>query len=388
MGLLSYLFGWGENSSTFTNYAQNYNGTGHSSTKNNWLAATDDCDYNDASITVYDYDGNPLELGQCDEKASGGEGIVYTYAANPKFLIKIYKSETLEDENKMRDIRRRIQDMSRISALSGANFLAWPVLPVFNEQQQIIGFVMRKCEGFSFLALRGPAYINKYFPNWDRYDLAKVALDYVEKVQELVKHKVFINDFNPSNFLVDKNGKVSFIDCDSFQIPASSGDVNISKTYYASHVAPELLRDKSLLNHPRNIHHLEFGVAITVFQILMCGLHPYNYCDPSHKSSCGSPDENLLKGRCPLGKGSGCKLPQGGWYNLWSYLTASLKSSFISTFRKEEGYDNPAQRVSLKNLAAELRKFIFVMEQDHLRRQLLPKQAKSSVDKRVKKYNF
>ena len=88
------------------------------STKNNWLAATTDNDCSSIATTVYDPDGNPLQLGDRDEKASGGEGIVYTYAADPKFLIKVYKPETLNDQVKMREIRQRIQDMVRISAAS------------------------------------------------------------------------------------------------------------------------------------------------------------------------------------------------------------------------------------------------------------------------------
>ena len=351
-------------------------------TTNNWFAAAADNDNNSVMTTVYDGTGKPLQLGDRDEKASGGEGIVYTYAANPKFLIKVYKSETLNDQVKMREIRQRIQDMVRISALANCDFLAWPLMPVFDSKQQIIGFVMRKCEGTSLLALRGPANIKRNFPQWDRADLAKIALDYVEKMKKLAACNVLVNDFNPSNFLVDKNGKVSFIDCDSFQIPSSRGGVNITTTYFASHVAPELLKDKSKLNCPRNIHHVEFGTALIVFHILMCGLHPYNYYDPSHKSACGTPDENLLKGRCPLGKGSGCRIPQGGWFNLWSYLTYEIKDAFISTFRKEEGHSNPDKRVDLDQLERELRKLLFEMKRDCTRRELLPQTAKPSTDYR------
>ena len=391
MSIWTMLFGSTKNSqqpvSSFNLVSSNWSSKGVS-TKNNWLAATAGDARNSVAVTVYDPDGKPLQLGDRDEKASGGEGIVYTYAANPKFLIKVYKTETLNNQVKMREIRQRIQDMVRISALAKCNFLAWPLMPVFDSKQQIIGFVMRKCEGASLLALRGPANIKKNFPHWDRADLAKTALDYVEKMKKLAACNVLVNDFNPSNFLVDKNGKVSFIDCDSFQVPSSNGGVNITKTYFASHVAPELLKDKSKLNCPRNIHHVEFGTALTVFHILMCGLHPYNYYDSSHKSACGTPDENLLKGRCPLGKGSGCLIPQGGWFNLWSYLTGSLKGAFISTFRKEEGHSNPDRRASLDLLEMELRKLLFEMKRDRARCELLPTTAKPSTDLRNPQNSF
>ena len=112
-----------------------------------------------------------------------------------------------------------------------------------------------------------------------------------------------------------------------------------------------------------------------VFHILMCGLHPYTYFDPAHKSACGTPDENLIKGRCPLGNGSDCQMPPGNWYNLWSHLTWSLKKAFITTFR--DGHANPSSRTTLEQLEAELKKMLFVMDQDSTRRDLMPRTAKA-----------
>lgn len=345
----------------------------------NWFDAADDSSSNDdENRTVYDLNGNPLQLGSREVKGSGGEGVVYSLPSNPKFLIKLYKGSTLGDDDKMSEIRKRIEDMVSIQALSQEKFVAWPIMPVANDNYEIIGFVMRKCEGVSFLAFRGPSSIKKHFPGWNRLDLVNVALDYVIKLKKLVKAGVLVNDFNPSNFLVTKDKKVSFIDCDSYQIPSASGGVNVSKTYFASHVAPEILKNKSLLNKPRNIHQVEFGAALTVFQILMCGLHPYNFYDPQHKKACGTPDENLLKGFCPLGKGAGCLLPQGGWYNLWSYLTCSLKEQFINTFKKELGHSDPTKRVSLDDLEVELNKLRTVMLKDKSRLSLCPTKPKSS----------
>ncbi|MBQ6471844.1 MAG: hypothetical protein IJJ33_07665 [Victivallales bacterium] len=133
-----------------------------------------------------------------------------------------------------------------------------------------------------------------------------------------------------------------------------------------------------LLAQPRNIHHVEFGAALTVFNILMCGLHPYSYFDPTRKSACGTPDENLKKGRCPLGTGSDCKLPRGNWYNLWSHLTYNLKSSFIQTFRN--GHHNPSQRATLATLEDNLAELLHVMKKDPVRLELNPTKAKTKID--------
>ena len=200
-------------------------------------------------------------------------------------------------------------------------------------------------------------------------------MDYVKKIQLLAANKVFINDFNPANFLVNDRCEVSFIDCDSFQAPSKNG-VHVTKTFFPSHTAPELLKNKTLLEQPRTIHQVEFGAALTVFNILMCGLHPYNYCTPGHKSACGTPDENLMRGRCPLGIGADCQLPLGGWRNLWSWLTYSLKGFFITMFK--DGHSNPAVRPTLKQLQSELEILLTRMAKDPERTELEPKQAKST----------
>lgn len=329
-------------------------------------------------VDAYDMNGNRLELGAREYKTSGGEGAVYSFPKNPRVLVKIYKKSKLETPDKKRAIHARIIDMAGNNKISNQANMAWPLMPVFDANKNVIGFAMRKCEGNSLLALRGPANIRKHFPTWNRRNLVETALDFVQKVKLLANNGVLINDFNPANFLVDAKGRVSFIDCDSYQVPAARGGVHISRTYYPSYSAPELIRKQSLLGQPRNIHHVEFGVALIVFHIVMCGLHPYTYFDPTHQSDCGTPDENLLKGRCPLGIGAGCKMPPGNWYNLWSHLTCSLKTAFITTFR--DGHNDLNRRITLDQWEAELKKMLHVMDQDPVREDLNPQTAKPRGD--------
>lgn len=328
-------------------------------------------------VDAYDMQGKRLELGIREYKTSGGEGAVYSFPSNPRVLVKIYKSSKLENQNKKSAIHARIMDMAGNGKLTNQTGMAWPLMPVLDANRNVIGFAMRKCEGNSLLALRGPANIQKFFPGWTRRNLVETALDFVQKVKLLANQGVLINDFNPANFLVDAKGRVSFIDCDSYQVPAARGGVHISRTYYPSYSAPELIRTQSLLGQPRNIHHVEFGTALIVFHILMCGLHPYTYFDPSHKSDCGTPDENLLKGRCPLGSDADCRIPPGIWFKLWSHLTYSLKREFITTFR--DGHGNPNCRTSLAQWEAELKKMLHVMDQDPAREKLVPQTAKQRV---------
>lgn len=323
-----------------------------------------------STLNIYDTNGSRLALGEQEYRTSGGEGAVYAFPANPKVLIKIYKGETLADPKKALAIRNRIQDMTRNGTLSRMDWLGWPIMPVFDEKKDIVGFAMRACTGKSLMSLCGPVTVMKNFPAWNRRNLVETALDFVQKLKLLASHRVMVNDFNPANFLVDGTGKVSFLDCDSFQVPASSGRTHISHTHFPSYSAPELLKDPSLLAAPRTIHQVEFGAALIVFHIIMCGLHPYSHCDPG---KCNTPEDNLLSGHCPLGKGADCGIPDG-WYNLWSYLSFKLKDAFIATFRN--GHSDPAARTTLARLEAELKRMLFVIDKNPGRDELMPKTAK------------
>ncbi len=323
---------------------------------------------------VYDLNGNLLQLGTKDEKASGGEGTVYTMPSHSSVMIKLYKDSTLHDAVKMKEIKKRVEAMTNLSACTNAKHLAWPLLPVADDKKQMIGFAMRACSGESFRSLGSVAGITKAFPKWDRLQLAETALDFVVKVRELAKNGVMINDFNPCNFLVDQNCRVSMIDCDSYQIPDQNGNPLITHTYFASHVAPELRKNPKLMNLPRDIHHVEFGVAIVVFGLVMCGLHPYSFSDPSNRRKIGTPEENLLKGHCPFAPGSKLKFPKAPhdeWANLWSWLPTSLQDAFVATFC--DGHSTPVRRASLGQLESALHDTVQVMRNEPQACELMPK---------------
>ena len=345
----------------------------------NWAKLTGKDD-EPTTRTVYDPQGVALKLGARDAKASGGEGVVYTYPANPKILVKIYKTKKLADPAKKAETAARLNAMLANKACAKMAGVAWPLMPVFDKQKNMVGFVMRACKGVPFQSLfAGPKSVQAKFPNWTRRELALTALAFVKRCHELAEAGVFVNDFNPANFLVDEQCNVSFIDTDSYQLRDSHGKTLLTHTYFPSHAAPELLTDPSALKRPRTIEQVCFSSAILAFQLLMCGYHPYCYYDSAKGGGVGMPDENLLAGRCPLGQGADCRLPDG-WYRLWSWLSGKLKNSFIETFRY--GHQDLSRRTNLEQLAYTLQGFIFETERMNsldaaMRRSLFPATAKS-----------
>lgn len=360
MNIFGKIFGFGASASSPVPATESSSFSGAEVKGGNWFNGTGKAAAAEPEQRiVYSKKGTPRHLSAEYELTNGGEGVIYRLPDSDRILIKIYKKNILGDPKKRLRLRERLNDMLRVK-LDGNSCLAWPRAAVFDDRGEAIGFAMNKCTGKSFLALGGGVEsVRRVFPKWDRSHLALAALDFVRKIRFLAMHGVIVNDFNPANFLVNENCEVSFIDCDSFQIPKRGGGVHITKTFFASYVAPELLREPSLLAQPRNIHHVEFGAAMIVFYLLMYGLHPYAYYDPFRKSSCGTPDENLRNGRCPLGKGSDCRFPQGNWYNLWSWLTGALKGCLIRTFK--DGHSDPLQRTPLEELEKALQQLIYEM---------------------------
>ena len=325
-------------------------------------------------IAVYDCKGAAIQLSEDNNIASGREGTVYSLPHKDNVLVKLYDKRLLDDQAKYQRNTDRLFAMLKLQrkldfANCNKSSFAWPVMPVFDKNKKIIGFVMFKCEGVSFRALGSLAGIKRHFPDWTRRELALTALDFVSKLRILQKNGAQVNDFNPSNFLVDRNCNVSFIDCDSFQI-AAGNKIHVTNTFMSSHCAPELLKNRNLLNLPRPPHQQEFGAAIIVFNLLMCGLHPFAYYDPSQATACGTPEENLLNGRCPLGVGAGCKFPVGNWYNLWSWTSHNVKGGFIRTFR--DGHSNPMVRTSLADWEMYLHEMIVQMTKYAERSDIFP----------------
>ena len=314
--------------------------------------------------TCYDPKGVSIELCEKDEKASGGEGTVYTVPGKPNVLVKIYHADILSKPDKGDAIRARIEAMARDDRVRNLPNLAWPLMPVYGtaDCRQLIGFAMRCCKGVPLQSIfAGPDSVRRKFPQWTRRELAEMARNYVRCVRELSERGILVTDFNPANVLCDVDRTVSFIDVDSFQVADAKGRMLISHTHFPSHAAPELLNDPGALNRPRTLNQTSFSAALVAFQILMCGYHPYSYRDAVDGRGCGSPEENLRAGRCPLGAGADCRFPNA-WYRLWSYLSRSVKGVFIDTFK--DGHGNPARRATLNSLEYALNGLLITMARD------------------------
>lgn len=199
----------------------------------------------------------------------GGEGAVYELADHPEQVLKIY-SEPLSPEkyNKLQLMVNRFSEQMQAYA-------AWPMDLVRDKKGKPCGFVMKKLDQYVPLhMLFSPMDRKKIFPDKGYNFLVHVGRNIASAFHTLHSAGMVVGDVNEGNLLVNKQGMVAFIDCDSFQL--SDGN-----TYYYCEVGvprytpPELLRLSSFENVVRTTNTDSFSMAILIFQLLFLGRHPF-----------------------------------------------------------------------------------------------------------------
>lgn len=317
---------------------------------------------NDGLRIVYDPNGAGKALRS--QVNRGGEGVVYKVEGLPSVVVKIFSRPQHAAEN-----TEKLKAMMNMPSLKDHSGLAWPRMPVLDRPGgTLIGFGMRRAQGYSLHTLGNPVLIREKLPRWRRQDSVKVCLSLLERLESLHRENVLVGDLNPGNLMFDPGKKeVICIDCDSYQVPRSGGGSYLCPVGVQHFMAPEAL-DLDWRRTPRTLEQEHFAMAILVFRILMLGAHPYACVQGE------DPVQNLRQGLCPLGTGTGLRLPRGPWYNIWSHLPFRLKSLFIQTFR--DGHRNPHLRPTSQGYMDALKEYHWRIGQGQFTDDLIPRTPK------------
>lgn len=316
-----------------------------------------------AITTVYDAQKSAKQLESV--LAKGGEGSVYTLQGRSDVLVKLYHPEVL---NKLQpQLQQKIAAMLNNKPQNEA-LLSWPLIDVYNQQQQWIGYAMHRKQGLKLQFLAHAVLYKKHFPHFNRRDIVQVLLSLIEEIQALHRQHIMIGDYNLNNFLCDPQSKtISLIDCDSYQC-------QLNQQFFACPVgSPDLTppehQNKSFREVKRNPQSEVFSLAIILFKCLMLGRHPYDMVNGE------DPVSNMNSGRFAYGKGNQ-GIPKGDWYNIWSHMPYQLKSLFIRTF--SEGALNPSLRPSLDDWHQVLSLYVKEMDKGWHEVAVRPPQPKKS----------
>ena len=312
---------------------------------------------------VFDNGGRPKNLGDLIAKP-GGEGSVYILKDKPGILVKVYHPEKLRLNREM--YQAKIEAMVSIKERFKDIDVCWPLISVYDNSKQWIGYAMKQGSGIPMRYLAHGVAYRKHFPNLNRVILCQFLLSFIKNVEALHSKNVYIGDYNLLNFLCNgEKNRVTMIDCDSYQI--SIGGRNFPCPVGNPDLTPVEHHNKDFKQVVRTVHSEEFSLAIIFFECLMLGRHPYDIVGGD------DPVTNLRNSNFPYGKGrSG--IPDGSWYNIWSHMPYRIKNLFIQTFT--DGVQSLDKRASVKNWHDEIKIYLQEMNKGWHNKDIIPEQPK------------
>jgi DNA-binding helix-hairpin-helix protein with protein kinase domain len=219
------------------------------------------------SLRLADEQGRPLALGP--KLGEGGEGAVYQLAGQASLAVKVYAAPlTPEREHKIRLLAQLKQpDIAR--------FAAWPTGIARDEKGKARGLLLPAVNGGRDVhQLYTPSSRRQHFPTATWRFLVHVCGNVARAFGAVHALGLVIGDVNPGSILVLGDGTVRLIDVDSFQVPVPGGRPLLCTVAVPLFLPPEL-HQAPLDSVVRTPDHDNFGLAITIFQLLMLGRHPY-----------------------------------------------------------------------------------------------------------------
>ena len=252
--------------------------------------------------------------------AGGGEATIHALDG-PGRVAKVYLPGKLTDHT-----LAKIELMSVVRIADSA--LCWPEALLRDERGEPVGYVMRRAEGRPLkrsIFIR-PA-LQQHFPNWNRLDLVKVAINVAAAVDRLHMMNVVLGDINAENILVRADGAVSLVDLDSVQIEGYPCPVGMPDFTRAAN------QGRPFNSYLRTVEDDRFALAVMLFMILMPGKHPF-----AHRGGEGVA-HNIRAGLFPYpiyGRSApgtdGKHVPDGPWRNIWSHLNKKVRLAFYECF--------------------------------------------------------
>ena len=295
---------------------------------------------------------------------TGGEGSVYL--TDSDLICKIYKKEKVTRFREEK-IKLLIQHTIKVKNVCLPEYIA------YNNSNEFIGYLMPQATGSEIkTSIFIPPLLKQKFPHWNRWHLAKIALNILHKIEKLHQHNIILGDINPNNILLNNENDIYFIDTDSFQIenyPCSVGMVPYTRKIHHGKRYEDYLRTKD-----DDI----YAIATLVFQLMLPGKLPYSF------SGGGSEKENMKPENFPYkcDENGYNNAPDGQWVYIWSNLPYKLKDIFCRIFRKNE-------TITLYQLTKEIKDYIYQLEKGYQTKEIFPLAHKQiDADGNIVKDNF
>ena len=194
---------------------------------------------------------------------------MYRLQDQPATAVKVYEAPLTADRV------RKIDELIRLGRRDPAAVAAWPSGLVFDRAARPLGLLLPVIERAKDIHhLYAPGSRRVSFPHADWRFLVHVAGNVARAFASVHALGLVIGDVNTGSVLVAADGTVRLIDVDSFQVRLPDGQFLLCQVAVPMFQPPEL-HGAALSQTVRTVHHDAFGLAVTVFQLLMLGRHPY-----------------------------------------------------------------------------------------------------------------
>jgi len=218
------------------------------------------------AVVFVDDTGQRLALGA--ELGRGGEGVVYDLPGTA-LAAKIYHRPAEPAKGD------KLEAMVRLRAPALSKFSAWPERRILDPTgRQTWGIVLPKVLGHHAIhELYSPADRKVEFPFADWTFLVHVARNCAAAFEAIHAAGHVVGDVNQGGVFVSKQGTITLIDCDSYQI-ADAERLFTCDVGVPHFTAPEL-QGQAFRGLHRTPQHDAFGLAVLVFHLLFMGRHPF-----------------------------------------------------------------------------------------------------------------
>ncbi|MFF4727276.1 hypothetical protein ACFY3M_18370 [Streptomyces mirabilis] len=227
-----------------------------------------------SGLTVF-LDGKPVTLAELPLKG-GGQAAVFPVVGDDGIVVKLYREPPgPEQERRLTRMLTMSPLAARPTNASQPPELAWPTAIARGAQGEFLGYAMRRFGEPAHIQLIGlftRVQRRKLFP--ERADwrfLLGVAWNLAFMTARMHHDNLVIGDFSSSNVVVDANGFVTFLDCDSiaFTDPAT-GELFPCLMHTTDYSPPE-----RQAGGPASRATDDFALAVLVYQLLTAGNHPF-----------------------------------------------------------------------------------------------------------------
>ena len=176
----------------------------------------------------------------------------------------------------------------------------------------------------------GPDAVVEHFPDWTREDVVDTLISLIEKYLYLHMRDVIAGDIQLKNALIYNSRNVYLIDMDSVQVG------NLPCPVGTEEFTDPRLWGRNFAGFVRELRDEDYSIAMLVFSVLFCGLHPY-----ATRKGAETLREEILSKNFPytLDDSDEEHIPLGGYNFIWRYLPEQLRKMLYGTFRLGRNYE-------------------------------------------------